>query len=77
MLFNNFNFIVTTIEVCIIYYIIFNNYINLFEITLTGSLIPELPTPKDFPGVQPIFSNSLKPLFFVGIGLKYIKVNII
>jgi len=39
---------------------------------LTGSLIPELLDPKDFPGVQPMFSNNLKPLFFVGIGLKYI-----
>lgn len=37
---------------------------------LTGSLIPELLAPNDFPGVQPIFSNNLKPLFFVGIGLE-------
>lgn len=42
-------------------------------IILTGSLIPELLAPKDFPGVQPIFSSNLKPLFFVGIGLKYSK----
>lgn len=41
---------------------------------LTGSLIPELLAPNDFPGVQPIFSNNLKPLFFVGIGLKYILI---